>query len=121
MATRSWLRRSGEVAGGGKSSGEKSEGVEVVYRVVEYKKERKEGSECPVCLSVYVEGEEVRQLKICNHIFHVECIDTWLSSHSTCPVCRASVGGSKRNKRPVVVGGGDDDFRQGLPDSASLV
>lgn len=77
------------------------------------------GSECPVCLSVFVEGEGIRQLNACKHVFHVECIDKWLYSHSNCPVCRVSVS-VKRCKRASNIGG-DEDFRQGLPDAANLV
>ncbi|KAI0487970.1 hypothetical protein KFK09_027793 [Dendrobium nobile] len=45
-------------------------------------------AECAVCLSVAEEGEMVRMLPECKHLFHVGCIDMWLYSHSTCPVCR---------------------------------
>lgn len=78
------------------------------------------GRECPVCLTAFVDGEVIREVKVCKHLFHDSCIDVWLRNHSNCPVCRVSVG-TKRLKRPVVGGGGDEDFRQGLPDSASLV
>lgn len=44
--------------------------------------------ECTVCLSMLEDGETARELPNCKHIFHVECIDKWLSSQSTCPVCR---------------------------------
>ncbi|KAI4322750.1 hypothetical protein L6164_022416 [Bauhinia variegata] len=61
---------------------------------------RKEGSqqnghdsslvvECAVCLSALEDEEMVRLLPKCNHTFHVNCIDAWLASRSTCPVCRA--------------------------------
>ncbi|WVZ20470.1 hypothetical protein V8G54_007792 [Vigna mungo] len=51
----------------------------------------KEGLECAVCLSEVVEGEKARLLPKCNHGFHVDCIDMWFQSHSTCPLCRNSV------------------------------
>ncbi|KAL0887139.1 hypothetical protein Bca101_011122 [Brassica carinata] len=37
------------------------------------------------------EGDFGRKLRFCGHGFHVECIDMWLSSHSTCPLCRSPV------------------------------
>ncbi|XP_050234022.1 RING-H2 finger protein ATL3-like [Mercurialis annua] len=53
--------------------------------------ELKEGLECAVCLSEITQGEKARLLPKCNHAFHVECIDMWFQSHSTCPLCRNSV------------------------------
>ena len=52
----------------------------------------KDGLECAVCLSDVVDGEKARILPKCNHGFHVECIDMWFHSHSTCPICRRLVG-----------------------------
>ncbi|EEF39831.1 ring finger protein, putative [Ricinus communis] len=48
-----------------------------------------EALECSVCLSTVVEDAMVRLLPNCKHMFHVECIDMWLGSHTTCPICRA--------------------------------
>lgn len=47
------------------------------------------GVECSVCLSGLEDGEAARVLPNCNHAFHKECIDLWLHSHSSCPVCRS--------------------------------
>jgi len=47
--------------------------------------------ECAVCLSEFVDGETGRVLPKCNHSFHIDCIDMWFQSHSTCPLCRAPV------------------------------
>lgn len=45
-------------------------------------------AECAICLAEFVEGDEIRVLPQCGHGFHVLCVDTWLSSHSSCPSCR---------------------------------
>ena len=49
------------------------------------------GMECAVCLSALEDEEMARLLPNCKHSFHVGCIDTWLASHSTCPICRTKV------------------------------
>lgn len=46
------------------------------------------GLECAICLSEFVEDDLLRLLTVCYHVFHQECIDLWLESHKTCPVCR---------------------------------
>lgn len=48
----------------------------------------KEGLECVVCLSKFEDSEVLRLLPKCRHAFHMNCIDTWLESHSSCPLCR---------------------------------
>lgn len=50
-----------------------------------------EGTECSVCLSEFEEDETLRLLPKCNHAFHLPCIDTWLRSHTNCPMCRAPI------------------------------
>ncbi|XVE79357.1 hypothetical protein DITRI_Ditri14bG0051700 [Diplodiscus trichospermus] len=44
--------------------------------------------DCAICLSEFEEMEFVKTIPYCKHVFHVECIDTWLASHISCPVCR---------------------------------
>ncbi|CAN6194948.1 unnamed protein product [Urochloa humidicola] len=48
-------------------------------------------AQCSVCLGTVLAGEMVRRLPMCKHLYHVECIDMWLASHTTCPLCRADV------------------------------
>lgn len=57
-------------------------------------------SECSVCLSVFEEGEEIRQLPKCKHYFHAPCIDMWLYSHMDCPLCRSPVELSPLLRQP---------------------
>ncbi|XP_008785904.2 RING-H2 finger protein ATL72-like [Phoenix dactylifera] len=58
------------------------------------------GSDCAICLSEFLPGERVRVLPKCNHGFHVRCIDRWLASRSSCPMCRQGLFGSC----PVIFG-----------------
>ncbi|WRX11298.1 zinc finger protein [Theobroma cacao] len=48
-------------------------------------------TECAVCLSTLEDEEMARFLPNCKHTFHAECIDKWLASQSTCPICRMEV------------------------------
>ncbi|GKV11705.1 hypothetical protein SLEP1_g22933 [Rubroshorea leprosula] len=48
----------------------------------------KQGLECSVCLSKFEDVEILRLLPKCKHAFHVNCIDRWLETHSSCPLCR---------------------------------
>ncbi|XP_012832839.1 PREDICTED: RING-H2 finger protein ATL2 [Erythranthe guttata] len=58
-------------------------------------KEFENGLECAVCLCEVSEGEKARVLPKCSHGFHAECIDMWLHSHSTCPICRNPISNPK--------------------------
>ncbi|KAL1917016.1 uncharacterized protein VTP21DRAFT_5214 [Calcarisporiella thermophila] len=43
---------------------------------------------CAVCIESYKPGDQIRRL-LCQHEFHVECIDPWLTEKSaTCPLCK---------------------------------
>lgn len=53
--------------------------------------ETAQSAECAVCLSNVEEGETVRVLPICKHMFHANRVDAWFGSNSTCPVCRVVV------------------------------
>ncbi len=51
----------------------------------------KDSADCAVCLNEFGEDDRLRLLPKCNHAFHLSCIDTWLLSNSTCPLCRRSL------------------------------
>ncbi|XP_052145160.1 E3 ubiquitin-protein ligase Os04g0590900-like [Oryza glaberrima] len=50
-----------------------------------------DSTDCSVCLGEFRDGESLRLLPKCSHAFHVPCIDTWLKSHSNCPLCRCNI------------------------------
>lgn len=73
------------------------------YSTVKGLKIGKSALECAVCLSEFEDHETLRLLPACNHVFHPVCIDTWLRSRVTCPVCRAKLA-------PVTTGLVDDSL-----------
>lgn len=79
------------------------------------------GSDCPVCLSAFADGEEVKQLSACKHSFHASCIDLWLNCHANCPICRATVAVKRPTRPRNLPSGREDDLQQGLPDASALV
>ncbi|XP_047074563.1 RING-H2 finger protein ATL43-like [Lolium rigidum] len=88
----------GRSSGGGASAGERrNSGVEraVVESLPVFRfgalRGQKAGLECAVCLGRFEPAEALRLLPKCRHGFHVECVDTWLDAHGTCPLCRARV------------------------------
>ena len=46
-----------------------------------------EADKCTICLSEFEHDEDVRRLP-CMHLFHVVCVDQWLSQNKRCPICR---------------------------------
>ncbi|KAJ0683609.1 putative transcription factor C2H2 family [Helianthus annuus] len=54
----------------------------------EDKSQKLSSSDCAICLEEYADGDEIRVLPQCGHGYHIECIDKWLGSHSSCPSCR---------------------------------
>ncbi|XAR71186.1 hypothetical protein NMG60_11028337 [Bertholletia excelsa] len=51
----------------------------------------KEPFDCAVCLCEFSGNDKLRLLPLCSHAFHINCIDTWLLSNSTCPLCRGTL------------------------------
>ncbi|CAF0890677.1 unnamed protein product [Rotaria sp. Silwood1] len=47
---------------------------------------------CPICLTEFNDQEIINKLH-CTHLFHLECISTWLSENDSCPTCRRKVNG----------------------------
>ncbi len=44
------------------------------------------GQGCIICISGFVMGEIITTLP-CSHIFHADCLMTWLMINGVCPLC----------------------------------
>ncbi|KAK1365044.1 RING-type E3 ubiquitin transferase [Heracleum sosnowskyi] len=69
---------------------------DLIYKqlpVVFYGDLKKEMSavECCICLGVFEEQDRVKVLPQCGHCFHSHCVDKWLSTRASCPLCRAAL------------------------------
>ncbi|KAJ8622828.1 hypothetical protein MRB53_031357 [Persea americana] len=65
--------------------------------------------ECTVCLGELEEGDLVRILPHCHHVFHLQCIDEWLISHSNCPLCRSLIVAPTLQESPVTIDSNEQD------------
>ncbi|KAG8658190.1 NEP1-interacting protein 2 isoform X2 [Manihot esculenta] len=43
---------------------------------------------CSICLQDLKDGDWIRELPNCGHLFHMDCIDKWLCRNGSCPMCR---------------------------------
>lgn len=65
-----------------------------VFQDVELKQEiidNPSNCDCAICLEEMKIGDWYKKLPRCEHCFHAKCIDQWLSTRETCPVCREEV------------------------------
>ncbi|CAN0890013.1 RING-H2 finger protein ATL11 [Linum grandiflorum] len=73
-----------------------------LYSSVKGLKIGKGGLECAVCISEFEDAETLRFIPMCSHVFHMDCIDAWLVSNVTCPVCRADLAESRSDQQLVL-------------------
>lgn len=60
--------------------------------IVEYRHDGASGDRtvCAICLEELQDEMRVRKLP-CSHLYHIACIDPWLVSNRTCPLCKADI------------------------------
>lgn len=54
-----------------------------------------EEEKCSICITEFEDKEKVRRLP-CKHLFHVNCVDTWLVQNSHCPICKTDINEAVR-------------------------
>jgi len=57
---------------------------------------------CTICQLAFNNIDICRTLNNCNHIFHLNCIDTWLNDHVTCPSCRNNLLNNNNNNNDTI-------------------
>ena len=66
----------------------------------EDKLEKDDGRHCyPLCERQFLEGDVLRKIHPCGHVFHEKCIQIWLykGEHQFCPHCRGNIMKEHRN------------------------
>lgn len=48
------------------------------------------GISCVICLEEFRQGQEIRVVS-CGHEFHLKCVDPWLLTNYTCPLCMLNI------------------------------
>jgi hypothetical protein len=59
-----------------------------------YSAEGREASEklvCAIFLEVFEHGATCSEVPACQHLFHKDCIDLWMKTKITCPLCRRHI------------------------------
>lgn len=75
------------------------------------------GGDCAICLFKFEPHDQLRLLPLCCHAFHAHCIDTWLESNLTCPLCRSPISATESDVMKAIqtssagVVGASDSFR----------
>jgi hypothetical protein len=47
---------------------------------------------CAICQNAFTSHDIVRTINQCGHYFHIQCAERWLSTHTSCPMCRNNIG-----------------------------
>ena len=46
---------------------------------------------CPVCIDDFKDEDDISEIPECHHIFHKDCLRSWLDEQRNCPSCRICV------------------------------
>ncbi|KAJ1289508.1 hypothetical protein BS78_02G169700 [Paspalum vaginatum] len=68
--------------------------------------------DCAVCLCEFAAHDRLRLLPPCGHAFHVACIDVWLRSSATCPLCRTKLSKAAAAAPSAGNDAGEDESKQ---------
>lgn len=61
-----------------------------IFEIKNVEKLDEEKKNCSICLGYYTNGDKAIALP-CMHIFHADCIKTWVSKRGICPTCKHEI------------------------------
>ena len=76
-----------------KKLGKKDERDFMKYYSFFYKRDNAEKDSCIICLNEFVKNDIVciTNCQSLSHVFHEECILSWMINNNTCPICRDTI------------------------------
>lgn len=64
-------------------------------QIVSFSELKTDEKECSICLDTFEPDSKIRLID-CKHVFHSDCLDTWLLQHDyKCPHCREKIANYK--------------------------
>lgn len=48
------------------------------------------GNECAICLDPLKLNDQIKIIRNCRHIYHAYCINQWIVTNASCPLCRGN-------------------------------
>ncbi|PON83676.1 43kDa postsynaptic protein [Trema orientale] len=80
------------------SNTKRQEGADDHHEKVAINDKDDQGRECVVCMNPIEPEDEVRVPITCRHVYHRECLDSWVDQgQSTCPLCRSKLVATSHN------------------------
>ena len=57
------------------------------YKHIQKYDSRRE-TECAICIEEFKRNDIIKEFYKCRHIFHKDCLKSWLKRSNVCPLCK---------------------------------
>lgn len=61
------------------------------YEILLKKNKSIEDGNCTICIDFLKNGEMLREIPLCGHVYHADCLLNWLLVNEVCPNCKNEV------------------------------
>lgn len=58
---------------------------------------------CSICQTDINSNVQATQIRVCGHKYHKNCLEQWIRTHSSCPMCRAYIYGTNNSSTNTMV------------------